>query len=127
MKPGDRLAPFVIEAVDPGAMRAWAGFLRDPNPIHLDPAATRALGLGDRVINQGPANLAYVMNLLAENFPGMRIGSLATRFVGNLFAGERCVAGGEVREVGEEAVTCELWLETGDGRRVIEASAKMLP
>ena len=69
MKPGSELVPFVIEA-SPQSMREWSVFLADPNQIHLEVEAVKALGLGDRLINQGPANLAYVMNLLAANFPG---------------------------------------------------------
>jgi hypothetical protein len=33
---GDALAEFVIESVSAAAMKDWAVFLHDPNPIHLD-------------------------------------------------------------------------------------------
>ena len=123
MIPGTALKPFVIDAVSPGAMREWAAILADPNPIHLDPEAVKALGLGDRVINQGPANVAYVMNLLAANFPGHPIESFDCRFTGNVFAGDRCVAQGRITAVLPDAITCELWLEVNGEANAITATA----
>ena len=63
-KAGDELTPFVIESVSPDAMRDWSVFLADPNPIHLDVEVVKAKGLGDKRINQGPINVAYMMNML---------------------------------------------------------------
>ncbi|MBY8825643.1 MaoC family dehydratase [Sphingomonas colocasiae] len=125
MTPGTLLTPFVVEAVSPGAMREWSVFLADPNPIHLDAEAVRAAGLGDRPINQGPANLAYLINLLSLNFPEMDIVTLETRFNGNVFAGDRCVAGGHVIEVGETGVRCEIWLDVDGGGRAVSANASV--
>ena len=50
-------------------MKTFAVALADPNPIHLDPEAVKAAGLGDRVINQGPAGLGYLLNMLHEAVP----------------------------------------------------------
>ena len=66
---GDAIAPFTIESVSADAMKNWAVFLADPNPIHLDVEVVKAKGLGDRVINQGPINVAYMMNMLLAAFP----------------------------------------------------------
>lgn len=123
MTPGTPLKPFVVEAVSSAAMREWAGFLADPNPIHLDPEAVRAMGLGDRVINQGPANVAYVMNALALNFPGLRIESFDCRFTGNVFAGDRCVAQGVIVDALPDTITCELWLDVNGSAKAITATA----
>src|SRR3546814_8039781 len=73
-------------------MKEWAVFLHDPNPIHLDVEVVKAKGLGDKVINQGPANVAYVMNMLAAAFPGSRIEKMDSRFVDNVYAGDRLTA-----------------------------------
>src|SRR3546814_13322344 len=85
---GDELPPFVIESVNADAMKEWAVFLHDPNPIHLDVEVVKAKGLGDKVINQGPANVAYVMNMLAAAFPGSRIAKMDSRFVVNVYTGD---------------------------------------
>jgi 3-hydroxybutyryl-CoA dehydratase len=123
MTPGDTLPPFTIDRVAPEAMRAWAGFLADPNPIHLDPEAVRKLGLGDRVINQGPANLAYVMNMLMAAFPGGTIETVAARFLDNVYAGDRVQAGGRVTTVETDRITCDVWLEADGRAAVITGSA----
>ena len=119
MRPGDALKPLRIESVSPLAMRAWALFLHDPNPIHLDPAMVKAKGLGDRVINQGPANLAYLINMLQAALPGGSIDTLDVRYVDNVFGGDSVEAGGTVKDVfsngGRKKLLCEVWLRA-DGR-----------
>jgi acyl dehydratase len=115
----EALQPFRIESVSPAGMQAWARFLHDPNPIHLDPAAVKAKGLGERVINQGPANLAYLINMLQAAFPGGFIESLEVRYVDNVFGGDAVEAGGSVTDVTTDGAsrrfTCDVWLRA-DGR-----------
>src|SRR5690606_30435151 len=65
IEPGTRLPDWDVPAVDAGRMKTTAALLRDPTPIHWDPAVLRELGMGERPINQGPLNMAYVMNMLA--------------------------------------------------------------
>ena len=45
-------------------MRTMAAILRDPYPVHWDRDGNAAIGLPGRVINQGPLNLGYVVNML---------------------------------------------------------------
>lgn len=110
---GDVIPPFTIIAA-PDAMKVWAQALHDPNLIHLDPEAVKAKGLGDRVINQGPANLAYVMNALRAAFPHGAIEKLEARFLDNVFGGEAVEASGRVVEMVEEnglrRISCDVWL-----------------
>ena len=65
MNRGDPLPELVIDPVDPEKMKTMAALLRDPNPIHWDVDVVRQLGMGDRPVNQGPNNMAYLVNLLA--------------------------------------------------------------
>ena len=128
---GDELAPLVIESVSSEAMKTVAALLHDPNPIHFDVAAVRALGLGDRPVNQGPSNMAYVVSMLARSAGGPeRIRRLRVRFLGNVLAGDRLVAGGTVAAVGdqdgERVAEVDVWLERGSGDRVLEGSATVL-
>jgi 3-hydroxybutyryl-CoA dehydratase len=76
------------QRVRPEMMRVWAKVLRDPNPIHVDAEAVRARGLGDRVINQGPGNVSYVMNVLLAAFPDGRLATIKVRFLDNVFGDE---------------------------------------
>jgi acyl dehydratase len=122
---GEALPPFVIDSIDPQAMKDWAVFLADPNPIHLDADVVRAKGLGDKVINQGPANVAYIMNMLMAAFPGAAIQSLDTKFLDNVYAGDHVTAGGSVASTDHGRAVCDVWLRAGD-RTVLSGTATLL-
>jgi 3-hydroxybutyryl-CoA dehydratase len=116
---GASLPPYTLAAVKPENMKLWAGFLRDPNPIHLDAQAVRAKGLGDKVINQGPANLAYLITMLQRAFPQAVLEKLEVRYGGMVYGGDAVEATGTVRElslgVGVSRVICDVSLRA-DGR-----------
>src|SRR5690606_4263034 len=61
---GTRLPDLEVPAVSAEKMKTMAALLAGPTPIHFDPAAVAAAGLGERPVNQGPLHLGYVMNLL---------------------------------------------------------------
>ena len=100
VRAGEALPPFVVGEVPAEKMKTMALLLRDPNPIHWDAAAVSNLGMGDRVINQGPTNMAYVVNMLVGwlGHPAL-IRSIQVRFLDNVLAGDRVEAGGVVTEV----------------------------
>lgn len=112
---GDALQVFRFGPIDPRSMATWAGLLKDPNPIHLDVEAVKGMGLGDRRINQGPANLAYLINPVLQTFPGARFERIVNRFIGNVFEGDMIVATGTVTRVDPSTdgtrVTCDMVLE----------------
>ena len=120
IKAGAALPPFVIESVSPDAMQEWSVFLADPNPIHLDVDVVKSKGLGDKHINQGPINVAYMMNMLMAAFPGCRIESMDSRFLDNVYEGDRAVASGEITAVEGNRVSCDLKLDV-DGRGTVNA------
>ena len=123
---GQVLPSFVVDRVDPEAMKQWAVFLEDPNPIHLDVAAVRAKGLGDRVINQGPINVAYMMNALLRAFPGSRIKSMRTRFMDNVYGEEKVIATPRIEAVGDGHIACSISLESAERGLVCSADAVMI-
>ncbi len=122
---GDALPPFTIESVSPEAMKQWAVFLADPNPIHLDVEVVKAKGLGDRVINQGPINVAYMMNMLMKAFPGGRIKTMDSRFLDNVYDGDRAVVTGKVTAIDGDTVTCEFSLDV-DGRGTVNSGTAIV-
>ncbi len=126
MTAGDAL-PILRHLVEAAAIRPVAGLLQDPNPIHLDPGATAAAGLGDRVINQGPANLAYILNLLSDAFPLHRVETLNSRFLANVRAGDVVEAGGTVIARQGERIECDLWLRVVDVGPAVSAKATLVP
>jgi acyl dehydratase len=125
MKSGDALPP-LTRLIDAGAMAIMADVLRDPNPIHLDPRAVAAAGLGDRRINQGPANLGYVIDMLAAAFPGHKIEKLTSRYLANVREGELVTAGGCVRRLEGDRVECDAWLKSEDGTVAVAVVAAMV-
>lgn len=125
---GAQVPEWVVESVPAEPMKTMAFVLRDPNPIHWDVDAVVKAGLGDRVINQGPTNQAYVMNALIEWLgDARRLRSMKVRFRSNVYAGDRVTAGGvvtSVREVdGEHVADCDVWLKKEDGSDAIVGTA----
>lgn len=118
----ERLEPFEVESVSVEAMRTLAALLRDPTPIHFDPEAVAELGLGDRVINQGPANMGYVINALIGS--GRRLERLEVDFRDNVRGGDRVQAGGErVGDAADEREQWEVWLDVDGGARALTGRA----
>jgi acyl dehydratase len=108
-------------------MKIFAALARDPNPIHWDRAAVAERGLGDRLINQGPTNLAYVVNMLLAWTGPASLRDIAVRFTSNVFDADTVTAAGVVtglREAdGERLADCDVWLDRGDGTRAIAGTA----
>jgi 3-hydroxybutyryl-CoA dehydratase len=129
---GDALGPHVVASVSADAMRGLAAVLQDPNAIHLEADVVRRLGLGDRVINQGPANCSYVVTMLRAAFPGATIRALSFQLLGNVFAGDRVVAAGRIEavETGPDGRVvqchCRAWLDVDGGTRAVEATATIV-
>jgi len=124
---GTPLPPWSHGPVDPEKMKIFAAIARDPNPIHWDRAAVAERGLGDRLINQGPTNLGYLVNMLLAWTGPESLRDLRVRFTSNVFDGDMVVAAGVVTAVrdagGERLADCEVWLDRGDGTRAISGSA----
>jgi acyl dehydratase len=125
----DELPGWTLDRVDPERMKLLALLLADPNPLHYDPAAARHAGFAERV-NQGPSNMAMLLNMLRAAFPGGRVTRLRVQLRGTVLAGQAVRAGGRVvrrDRVGEAvSVTCEVYLDGPDGVRVLTGEATVL-
>jgi len=95
---GAALTPWRHEVLAAHAV-LWSKLLADPNPIHLDVEAVKQLGVGVRPVNQGPANIAYVYNMLAENLPEARVVTLEARLVGTIWVGDIIEVTGRITAV----------------------------
>ena len=116
---GSEFPHFDIGIVDAEKMKTMAILIQDPNPIHWDVEAVRRLGLGDKPINQGPNNMAYVVNALASWVGGIeKFRNLKVRFLGNVYAGDRLTVVGSVADIdevkGDTLATCDVQLVRGD-------------
>jgi acyl dehydratase len=107
-------------------MKTMAVVLDDPNPIHLDPAAAKALGLGDRVINQGPTGVGYLLDMLAAAFPDATVRKVELRFLANVLAGDKVVGAGTVASIEGDEVSCDVWLDVEGGARAITGRATVV-
>jgi acyl dehydratase len=128
--PGSALPTRTLR-VDADHIRLMALILRDPNPIHYDPGAPAAAGLGDREVNQGGTTMAYLLTLLGD-WAGSRaaVVRFRCRFRANVFAGDVVTAGGTVTAVraigtGNEA-DCEVWVDRADGSRAVSGTATVV-
>jgi acyl dehydratase len=123
---GDEIPPWTMPSVDPARMRTMAAILRDPYPVHWDREANAALGLPGRVINQGPLNLGYIVNMLLAWAGPSCVRRLTVSFGRPVLDGDRVTARGRVTAVddvdGERRATCEVWLDR-DGEHVVTGTA----
>jgi 3-hydroxybutyryl-CoA dehydratase len=119
-----------LDCVDPGKMKTLALLLADPNPIHLDAAAARRLGVADRPVNQGPSTMAMAVNMVLAAFPGARLTSFRSRLLGMVLAGDSVEGGGSVldHEIvdGQERVRCQVHLDVPGRGRVLEGEAVLI-
>jgi acyl dehydratase len=125
-KVGDAISPWAMEFVDPARMKTMAAILRDPYPVHWDPTANEKLGLGGRVINQGPLNLSYIVNMLHAWTGPSSVRRLTVSFARPVLDGDSVTAHGTVLSIddvgGERRATCEVWLDR-DGEKVVTGTA----
>lgn len=117
---GTELPVYDIPSVSAEKMKTMAALLNDPTPIHFDVETLRALGMGDRPINQGPLNMGYVMNAVTGWAGGPdRLRRLRVRFLGNVLAGHhlrvRATVTAVREEEGQRVADCDVVLEVVDG------------
>ena len=128
---GTPLPDFPVRAIQVDHILMFALVLRDSNPIHFDVDAVRSAGLGDQMVNQGGANLAYIVSLLSQ-WAGSRaaVKRVACRFSANVFAHDDAVAGGVVTGIRDTSqgrlIDCDVWLDLASGSRAISGSASVL-
>ena len=115
---GDAVPPWTMADVDPARMRTMAAILRDPYPVHWDRSANTARGYAGRVINQGPLNLGYIVNMLQAWAGRGSVRRLQVSFGRPVLDGETVTAEATVTAIdvvdGERRATCEVRLVRAD-------------
>jgi acyl dehydratase len=122
---GELLPEWDMPSVDAARMRTMAAILRDPYPVHWDRAANATIGLGGRVINQGPLNLGYVANMLMAWAGPASVRRLTVSFGRPVLDDDHVVAGGRVRSIVDGIATCDVWLARGD-EHVVTGTAQVV-
>lgn len=102
----------------------------DVNPIHVDADLAASLGLRGPV-NQGPANLAYVMNMLiAWAGSPHAIKHVNVRFRSISCPGDRLIASGTVESIAHiddgRLATCSVELVRDGGEVILAGTANVL-
>ena len=112
------------------SMNTWAVILDDPNPIHLDASAVKQVGLGDKTINQGPANIAYVLNMIEENFPNSQILKMNNKMTDSVLEGDLVTVSGQITEVkakGDQFIaSCSIKLTVGEDKIAVLSEIDVL-
>ena len=102
----------------PTRMKVFSVLMRDPNPVHFDPAFVQSLGLGDRPVNQGTITMGYPITAVLEWAGGPeRVVAFRCRFLRTLLAEDEAIAGGEVTalETGRTAGRWPRWRSGSTG------------
>ena len=89
-----------LQQVDSARMKILALLLADPNPVHLDPEAARRLNIADREVNQGPSNMAMVVNMLTQTWPDAELRQLRVRLLGQVLADDSVEVVGNISAIG---------------------------
>jgi acyl dehydratase len=124
---GTRLPEWVMADVRPERMRTTSAIHRDPNPVHWDPESTRSRGLDGRVINQGPLNVSYLVNMVLAWQGPTCLRRLRVTFAGRVYDHDHVTARGLVTaiEPARAIATCDVWLERPDGSRPLVGVAEV--
>ena len=112
------------------SMDTWAVILDDPNPIHLDANAVKQVGLGNKTINQGPANIAYIINMIEENFPNSQILKMNNKMTDSVLEGDLVTVSGHITEIKVEesqfVASCSIQLTVGEDKIAVLSKIDVL-
>ena len=95
--PGDVLPPLELPAVTRELLARYSEASHDPNPIHTDSEAARAVGAKD-VFAQGMLQMAWLGRVLTNWSPQNDLREFNARFVAMTLPGERITGTGRVLE-----------------------------
>lgn len=126
---GQSLSPLVKPPIEQEQLNHYASASGDYNPIHLDPAAARRVGL-DGVIAHGMLSMAFLgqfVNQQIVGIPGARVEKLKVRYIGMVRPGDTLTCLGHVsaRAADEKAtaVTLTCWAQNQRGEQVTSGEA----
>ena len=115
---GEDLAPRTVE-IDRDMITAYAQASGDLNPIHLDPAFARSVGLPG-VIAHGMLQMGLLATYVSDwAGGGERVRRLRCRFSGMVQPGDALTFGGRVTGVEAGAASLELWATNQRGEKIL--------
>ena len=129
LDPGTALPPFTMSDITLERIREFMELMHDVNPVHDDEELAARLGLRGPV-NQGPANLAYVINMyLAWAGDPRALKRIDFRFLDTVTTGDVVTASGTVisNEEGTDGrkAVSEFGLDRQDGARALAGAVRL--
>jgi acyl dehydratase len=123
---GDELPPLTKGPVDRVQIARYAGASGDFNPVHVDEAHARSLGMPS-VYAPGMLVMGMLGQLVSDWSRGAQLRRYAVRFSKIVWPGDSIVAKGRVMERwgdnGRYFAEAELWAENQKGELVLRGSA----
>ena len=122
--PGTELAPFTMDGITLEQVAELMELMEDVNPVHTDYELAARLGLRGPVA-QGPASLAYVINMLLGWRGDAFLERLEFRFQDTVTVGDTATARGTVAAVDGDKVTCDVAVGLQTGAEALRGVATM--
>jgi len=122
---GDAGEEFVVEKVDRSSFIRYAGASGDFNPIHWNEDFAKSAGYPG-VFAQGMWTAGVLSTFLTNWVGADNVKRFRTRFVGQVWPGEKLVCSGTVTSIDGESAEIELSVVNGEGERKIAGDATVL-
>jgi len=119
---GANLPPFTMDEIELAQVVELMELMEDVNPVHADAELAARLGLRGPVA-QGPASLAYVINMLLDWRGDAFLERLEFRFQDTVTVGDSATARGVVQAVEGNEVTCDVSLHLQTGAEALRGVA----
>jgi acyl dehydratase len=126
---GEELSPLVKPPITQEQLQRYAQASGDHNPIHLDEAAARRVGL-DSVIAHGMLSMAFLgqfVNQQIADIPEAYLVQLKVRFMSMVRLGDTLTCHGIVKgrtdDTGQTSVAVECWAQNQKGEKVTTGDA----
>ena len=126
---GERI-PTLTKQVTQEQINAYADVSGDHNPIHIDPATARSVGL-EGTIAHGMLSMAFLGQLLTDWLSsqpsrGGWVKRLRVRFQAMVRPGDRLTCGGALAPEADGQQRVELWINNQRGERVTTGDADVV-
>ncbi len=125
-QPAGQPMPALTKHVTQAQIDAYATVSGDFNPIHVDPAAARAVGLNGTIAH-GMLSMAFLgqcmTDWLAGAAPGGHLARLRVRFQAMVRPGDTLTCQGALAGREADQQRCELWSDNERGERVTTGDA----
>lgn len=106
--------------------REYAEASSDQNPIHLEDAVAKEMGL-QGVIMHGMLSMAFMADHVCANFPedNFRLIRLKSRFRKVTFPGDELTCGGQVKKVHGKKLHLSLWIKNQKAETTTDGEAEV--